>query len=222
MVKHMARKAKTPKFDYFNNAANCFGERQVHDAKWQDYLGNHEQKLTIEVGCARAELLLELARQNPDQNFLGVDRKSDRMWRPSKTAFEEKLSNIAFIQTDTRKLQEYIEPQTVDVIWVTFPDPYPRDRQLKHRLINKKFVAIYRDLLKPGGVVRFKTDDNDLYNFFIEEVVPAKDCRIRLISTSTDLHGSDLSEEYKIKTTYEQKWLAMGKNVSFAEFAFSQ
>lgn len=214
----MTRKAKTPKFKLFNSSLICFGELQEHDGRWQD-LFDLTKPLTIEVGCARAELLLELAKTYPYQNFVGVDRKSDRMWRPSITANELKMNNIAFVQTDIRKLAEYFDADSVDVLWITFPDPYPRDRQEKHRLINTKFLDIYKSILKPDGVIRFKTDDNDLYDYLINEVIPERK-DVLVVSQTRDLHSSDFNEEYKIKTTYEKKWLALGKNVSFCEFRF--
>ena len=215
----MARKAKAPKFEIFNTAPNCFGMRQMHDGSWPEYF-NNDGKITVEVGCARAELSLELARRYPDENFIGTDKKSDRMWAPAKKALAEKLPNIAFIQSDSRQLNEYFEDQSVDVIWVTFPDPYPRKKHTKNRLMNPRFIGIYKKMLKPGGVIRFKTDDDDLFNYFLEEVLP--EARGLVVhAQSNDLHNSDLSDEFKIKTVYEQKWIEMGRTINFIELSFS-
>jgi tRNA (guanine-N7-)-methyltransferase len=216
----MARNPKTPKFDIFNNLPSCFGERQNHDGKWQTYFANPDSKLTVEVGCGRAELSLELARRHRDENFIGVDKKSDRMWRPGLTASEEKLTNIAFIQTDSRELNEFFDDHCVDVVWVTFPDPYPRVKHEKNRLMNPRFLGVYKKLLKPGGVIRFKTDDNALFDYFKEEVLP-KTKGLNVLMESRDLHESDLPEEYKIITTYEARWIEMGRKISFIELSFS-
>ncbi len=220
MVKHMARKAKTPKHQSFNSSPNSFGERQAHDGKWNDYLPAYNKNLTLEVGCGRAELALELARLYPKQNFIGIDKKSDRMWRPAKTAIEEKLKNIAFIQTDFRKIEEFIPENSVDTIWITFPDPYPRGKHVKNRLINQRFMDTYKKLLKDDGVIRFKTDDNDLFEFFQDEVI-TKRKDIKIIAETRDLHESNLNEDYKILTTYETKWIEMGRKINFVELKFS-
>jgi len=220
MGNNMARKAKTPKFDVFNKLPNCFGRMQVHDGKWQDYFVDPKSKLTIEVGCGRAELSLELARRYSNENFIGIDKKSDRMWRPALTSQEEKLANIAFIQTDSRQLDEFFDDTCVDVVWVTFPDPYPRVKHEKNRLMNPRFIGIYKKLLKPGGVIRFKTDDTALFDYFKDEVLAMRN-DLKVIAETRDLHESDLAEEYKIITTYEERWIAISRKINFIELSFS-
>lgn len=220
MGSHMARKAKTPKFNLFNDSPNCFGSHQNHDGEFTDYFTNPNAKLSVEVGCGRAELIYDLAKNHPDQNFVGVDRKSDRMSATTKLVQAEKMTNLAFIQMDSQALAEYFDSGSLDVIWITFPDPYPRDRQEKHRLVNQNFINIYKTLLKPDGLVRFKTDDINLFNYFLEEVLPKlKDVKINC--QTNDLHASKLDDEYKILTTYEKKWIKQGLKINFIELSFN-
>jgi tRNA (guanine-N7-)-methyltransferase len=221
MGSDMARTPKTPKFDAFNSSAHCFGSRQEHDGTWQDHFAYSGQKLTVEVGCGHAELSLELARRYPDELFIGVDKKSDRMSRAAILASQEKLQNIGFIQTDSRQLQEFFDESQVDVVWVTFPDPYPRVKHEKNRLMNQRFIGIYKNLLKPGGLIRFKTDDETLFDYFMQEIFP-KHKDLEILLESRDLHDSDLPEEYKIITTYEERWIAEGRKIFFVELRFNQ
>lgn len=210
----MGRTSKLPRYDEFNGFDFCFGERQKHDNKVADSISNITGDLIVELGCGKAELSLGLAEKNPDNFYIGVDRKSDRMWRGAKTKIEKKLENIAFIQTDIRRLQDYLGGHSLDAIWITFPDPYPRDRHEKHRMVNKQFIDLYRKLLKPGGEIFFKTDDDALFEYFVDEVLP-KLKNVEVIERANNLHESNLSDDYKITTTYEKRWISEGKTVKF-------
>jgi tRNA (guanine-N7-)-methyltransferase len=138
------------------------------------------------------------------------------MSRAALTAEEEKLTNVGFIQTDSRQLEDFFDNAQVDVVWVTFPDPYPRVKHEKNRLMNQRFLGIYKRLLKPGGVIRFKTDDQALFDYFKDEIFP-KHKDLKILQESRDLHESALPEEYKIITTYERRWMAEGRKVYFVE-----
>ena len=118
----MARKAKKPKFSSANDIEIIFGRWQQHDKKIEDFLDG-SKRVVVELGCARAQPLLQMAKDDKQSLFVGVDRKSERMLPPAKTAIADNLTNIAFVQADIRDLGEYFENDSIDELWLTFPDP---------------------------------------------------------------------------------------------------
>jgi tRNA (guanine-N7-)-methyltransferase len=204
------RKAKTPKFAAFARYDNCFGYADQPDLI--DMAGN--RPIVLEVGCGRAELGLELARRHPDSLIIGIDIKSDRMYRPAETALAENLTNIVFVRSTMQQFAEILPDNAVDEIWITFPDPHPKKRASKHRLTGAAFQTCYRQLLKPSGLLRLKTDNDQLFAWSISAI---EDSGLFQIDTiSYDLHQDfpDQSDEC-IETTYERRYRAEGKLISY-------
>ncbi len=201
----------------FNELSNCFSElRPPKD--WQVIFGN-EHPINLELGCGKAEVSVALASLHPEHNFVGVDLKATRLWRPAKTALANNQTNLAFLQLHILTLGEFFADNSVDSIWITFPDPYPKARQAKHRMLNNNFLDLYKQLLKPGGSVNFKTDNLKLFEYCLEVLAERPD--ITTHELSFDLHNSDLPAATKIETTYEKKFRAMGETINYVQFTFS-
>jgi tRNA (guanine-N7-)-methyltransferase len=132
---------------------------------------------------------------------------------PASTALEEGLTNIAFIQADTKQLIDVFKEGSVDEIWLTFPDPYPKDRQAKHRMTGQNFVKLYHKLLKPGGIFHFKTDDRQLFAWSLGEL--ATDRLLELNFQTDSLHDEAGHDEAKILTFYEKRFLAEGLKTNY-------
>lgn len=178
-----------------------------------------EAPLILELGCGKAEFSFALAKKYPEKKFVGIDLKTDRMWYPAKQALEEGMDNLAFLWIHLLEIGEHFGQGEVDEIWITFPDPFPKARQVKHRMINPPFLEKYQGILKKGGKVKFKTDNRGLFLYALEVFVAQKN--IRLDELSFDLHGAEaLPEDYKVKTTYEKEFLAMGLPINFVAFSF--
>ena len=140
--------------------------------------------LILELGCGKGEYTLELARRNPDRNYVGVDIKGARLWRGAKTATEEGLPNVAFLRTRIEFITAYFAPGEVSEIWLTFSDPQPKSEN--NRLSSPLFLERYRSMLKPGGIVRLKTDSRFLHEY-TRAVVEANG--LKLLACTTDLYG---------------------------------
>ncbi len=207
----ITRKRKKWKFAQFNQWTNCFQVSHVSPELWATYF-KHAQPLTVEIGAGRADLSVELARQRPEHNFVAVDIKSDRLYTGAKTALEEKLSNIAFVRAELRQMGELFVPGSIAELWLTFPDPFERKKHAKHRLTHPNFLQTYKQLLAPGGVLHFKTDNRELFLWSLEQLV-AEDWKLHELNF--DLHASDLPEAYKITTYYERKFMAEGTPINF-------
>ena len=213
----MARR-KIFKKSEFRNFSHCFTSIPDTGREWRAYLPAHKS-LVLELGCGKAELLLELARRYPEKNFLGIDLKMDRMWYPAGIALEEGLTNVAFLALDLRNINTYLFENEAEEIWITFPDPFPKNRQAKHRMINPLFLKQYEQILQPGKSLHFKTDNLDLFHYALEVFV--KQGNIRFHALSFDLHEAEhLAAETKILTTYEKAFLEMGMKINYVQMGF--
>lgn len=204
----------------FEDAATCMHSEEAmkHKGAWKAYFGN-DNPLTLELGCGKAELSLELARRHPDINYLGIDIKPDRLARPAQMAKAEGLTNIAFIHLNLITLAEHFDENEVDEIWITFPDPFPKKRQAKHRMTNAAFLKGYREVLKPTGKVQFKTDNLPLFQYSMEVFV--QEGNIKFEALTFDLHANeDLPDDTKIETYFEQRFRAEGFDINYVKFGF--
>ncbi len=216
----MARTSKTPRYNEFNDAPNTFGKFSTDPKEWKNLLDT-SFPLTLELGCGKAEVTLGMAAKYSKQNYIGVDLKADRLWRASKTAIEDSLTNTAFIQSDILLLEDYFDESSVDVIWITFPDPFPKKRQAKHRMLNRNFLDIYKKLLKADGYIRFKTDNQPLFEWALELLSLQKDLRVS--NVSFDMHSViDDGDDAGFITSYERRFLSEGITTKYLEVRFEQ
>jgi len=187
--------------------------------KWnQDYFKN-DNPITVEFACGRGEYSVGMARQNPNRNYIGVDKKGDRLWKGSTWAVEEQLANVAFLRTEILFTESFFEVGEVDEIWLTFPDPRPRIRDIKRRLSSSRYIDMYKKILLPSGFFRFKTDNTDLFNFTLEELGYRND--MVDFEYTHDLYESHLRPEcYDIKTRYEEMFAAKGEKIKYLRFRF--
>lgn len=187
---------------------------------WSKNFFKNDNPLTLELACGRGEYTVGLATLFPNNNYIGVDIKGERIWRGSTTALESNLSNAGFLRTMIILVENFFKEQEVNEIWITFPDPRPRIRDIKRRLTSPRFLSIYKRLLKPGGYVRLKTDNTGLYEYTLEELSMRDD--IIDLKFTDDLYNSELRPEcFDIKTRYEQAFAAKGEKIKYLRFRFA-
>jgi tRNA (guanine-N7-)-methyltransferase len=185
----------------------------------RDYF-KRDKPITLELACGRGEYSVGMAKLFPERNFIGVDKKGDRLWKGSTWAVEDQLSNVAFLRTEILFIESFIADGEMDEIWLTFPDPRPRIRDAKRRLSSSRYIDMYKKLLRPGGYFRFKTDNTDLFNFTLEELGQRND--LEDFEFTHDLYASDLRAEcYDIKTRYEEMFAAKGEKIKYLRFRFA-
>lgn len=178
----------------------------------------HKSGFTLELGCGQGDYTINLAQLHPHKRLIGVDRKPSRIYNGAKHSNEIKIKNAGFLIGYAELLSEIFAPHSVDEIWITFPDPYPRRSSMKKRLTHPRFLEIYKKILKSGGVVSLKTDDDTLYNYTLKVI---DELGLKLIKESSDLYsGGKLTEEEKILTKYERQHLADGKKIKLVRFSF--
>jgi tRNA (guanine-N7-)-methyltransferase len=187
--------------------------------KWSGDFFKNENPITVELACGRGEYTTGLASLFPNNNYIGVDIKGERIWKGSSHAIENKLLNVGFLRTMILLIENFFDEKEVNEIWITFPDPRPRKRDIKRRLTSPRFLAIYKRLLKPGGYVRLKTDNTGLYEYSLEELQTRTD--IEDLKFTNDIYNSDLRPEcFDIKTKFEQEYAAKGETIKYLRFRF--
>ncbi|GGH14113.1 tRNA (guanine-N(7)-)-methyltransferase [Pedobacter zeae] len=220
MQKKLLGKDKLRRFAEIETFANVYqlDAGKALKGNWASAHFKNENPIVLELACGKGEYSVNLARLFPDKNFIGVDYKGNRIWRGAKTAIEEQIDNVAFLRIQIENILDYFNEGEIDEIWITFPDPQPQDSREKKRLTFPAFLNRYKMVLKPGGKVNLKTDNDQLYAYTCEKVAELS----LLVHKNTDhLYTSDLVDDVlSIKTYYEKKYLLHDKNINYIQFSF--
>ena len=185
----------------------------------EQMFGGHPGDIVLELGCGKGEYTLELARRNPDKNYIGVDIKGARLWRGAKTATAEGLPNVAFLRTRIEFITAFFGPGEVSEIWLTFSDPQLRASENK-RLSSALFLDRYRNFLKPEGIIHLKTDSRFLFEY-TRAVATVNG--LPILAETIDLYGQGRphplpAEVREVQTFYESMFLEMGLPITYMEF----
>ncbi len=225
----MAGKRKLEHFDEMKtfphvfepSLEEVFRKDYKQKGKWNSFFDKN-LPLVLELGCGKGEYTLGMAKLFPNKNFIGIDIKGARMWRGAKTSLEEGIKNVAFLRTRIEFIESCFANNEVDEIWITFPDPQPKDRQEKKRLTNKLFIDRYKKFLKKEGVIHLKTDSLFFFDYTLEEI---KKQNYNLIESTHDLYadGFQMKEPLdqkilNIKTHYEKIFTEKGHKINYLKF----
>jgi tRNA (guanine-N7-)-methyltransferase len=201
----ISRKRKKYRFALFANSPICFEAEQ-----WK----NRPKANILEMGAGTGLFSVALATDAPTKQVVACDVKADRLQTGARLAEQAKLSNIRFLRGRADLLKDFFEESTLENIWITFPDPFPKERSAKHRLTHPRFLAIYKKLLQKDGALYFKTDAINLFQWSLEQLV-AEGWQIGELSF--DLHESMLDKNYKTMTTYEKRFISEGLSINFVK-----
>lgn len=180
-------------------------EPQNMKGKWHEFFEN-ENPIHIEIGMGKGKFITTLAQQNPNINYIGIEKYSSVLIRALEKRAEIELDNLIFIRMDAEEIEEVFEKDEVDCIYLNFSDPWPKDRHAKRRLTSTQFLARYDKVLKREGEVIFKTDNRPLFDFSLEQV---EEAGWKLKNHTFDLHHSEYMEG-NVMTEYEEKFSAEG------------
>jgi tRNA (guanine-N7-)-methyltransferase len=187
--------------------------------KWRSDFFKNDNPVTLELACGRGEYTIGLAKLFQYRNYIGVDIKGERLWKGSTLAVEQKLENVAFLRTQILMIENFFDAGEVNEIWLTFPDPRPRKRDVKRRLTSPRFLDLYKRLSGSGCYVRFKTDNTSLFEYTLEEMQSRQD--IEDFRYTFDVYNSDLRQEcFDIKTRYEEEFASKGESIKYLRFRF--
>lgn len=174
--------------------------------RWKEEFEN-ENPIRIEIGMGKGKFITTLAQQNPDINYIGIEKYSSVLIRAVEKCEELEVPNLRFIRMEAEYICDVFEEGEIDRIYLNFSDPWPKERHAKRRLTSKQFFDRYNVILKEEGNVEFKTDNDLLFQFSLEQVPEAG---WKFVEQTWDLHNDERMMEGNVMTEYESKFSAMG------------
>lgn len=220
----MGSKNKLKRFnenETFKNVIQPTREEVINDSlslkgKWHERFGNNNP-IVLELGCGKGEYTVGLAQLNPDKNFIGIDIKGARFWRGAKTAIEDKMDNVYFIRTQIELITSIFQEGEVSEIWITFPDPQIKYKRTKHRMTNESFLANYKKILSPDGVMHLKTDSEFMHGYTLGLLHGAGH---EVLYANHDIYKNQGApkEVLNIQTFYEKQYLEKNKAITYTRF----
>ncbi len=188
--------------------------------KWNTDQFRRDAPLVLELGCGGGEYTVGLAQLAPEKNYIGVDIKGARLWRGARFAREQGLENVAFLRTHVDHLLSCFGTHEVDEIWLTFSDP--QIGKARKRLTSPLFLARYKEVLKPGGIIHLKTDSHVLYEYTLEQIteygLPVHEQSANVYADLVPRSSPAQQAVLNIRTYYEQRWLEEGRTIHYVRF----
>ena len=186
----------------------------IHEPKekkgtWKEIFGN-DHPIHIEIGMGKGQFIIEMAKRNPEINYVGIERYSTVLVKALRKREQEELGNLYFMCMDARLLAEAFAPGEVAKIYLNFSDPWPKDRHAGRRLTSPQFMAVYNQFLAADGSVEFKTDNRELFDYSLEAIPEAG---WKISASTFDLHHNAEMNEGNVMTEYETKFSAEGKPI---------
>ncbi|CEK33757.1 tRNA guanine-N(7)-methyltransferase,tRNA (guanine-N(7)-)-methyltransferase,tRNA (guanine-N(7)-)-methyltransferase,tRNA (guanine-N(7)-)-methyltransferase,Putative methyltransferase [[Clostridium] sordellii] len=179
-----------------------------------DFKGNWNEKfqndnpIHVEFGTGRGKFLTTLAKQNPNINYIAMEMKEEVLLKAVEKAVENELNNILFIWGDVNNILDYFDKGELSRVYINFCDPWPKKRWYKRRLTYRGFLENYKKLLNDDGEIHFKTDNEKLFEFSLNEFSEAN---LKLKNINLDLANSDY--EGNVTTEYEDKFMSYGMKI---------
>ena len=191
---------------------------EAHAGSWRHAFKN-EQPLVLEIGCGKGGFAGQYALQNPDKNIIALDIKIDMLGVGRRTIvrlFEEAgkgdaIDNLLLVNYNVEQLDKIILPEDkIERLFINFCNPWPRPKHKKRRLTYYKKLEMYKRFLQPEAEIRFKTDDDELFEESLEYFAQSG---YEILYLTRDLHASGFAEN--IETEHEKMFTEEGKKIKF-------
>lgn len=190
--------------DLLSSSEDIVDVESKYAGKIDEFFGT-EQPIHIEVGTGMGTFITELARRNPEVNYVGIELDKNVMIRVLEKVRELKLENVRLLLLDAGKINEYFNEDEVDRVYLNFSDPWPKSRHEKRRLTFRSFLENYKSILKQGGELHFKTDNRGLFEY---SLISLNQFGMDFHEVILNLHEDE--PEDNIRTEYEDKFSAKG------------
>ena len=187
-------------------------EATAHKGHWRELFGN-EGRLYLELGCGKGKFITARAMADQEANFIGIEGLDAVIVRGLEKATENEVKNVRYVMEYVKDIRDFFEEGELDGIYLNFSDPWPKARHAKRRLTYGDTLLKYKQVLKPEGFIAFKTDNEGLFDFTMEEI---ERLGFEIKEMSRDLHNSDLAAK-EFTTEYEEKFHGYGKNINYVK-----
>lgn len=187
---------------------------ETYRGKWRASL-REQASLYIEIGTGKGRFITESAKQHPDVLYIGIEKMKSVIVSALDKVLEADVANVKLLNMDARDLAGVFAEGEVDRIFLNFSDPWPKARHEKRRLTYRRFLALYENILKPGGEIHLKTDNRDFFEYSVESF---QAYGLTVKHVNRNVHESGM--EGNVMTEYEQKFFAKGKPIFRCEAKF--
>ena len=181
-----------------------------YKGKWKEVFNNNNP-IHIEIGMGKGDFIIGMAKNNPNINFIGIEMYDSVIVKAVNKLEEENISNLKLIRMDARLIEDVFDKE-IDLIYLNFSDPWPKNRNAKRRLTHERFLNRYENIFKSKKTIFMKTDNIDLFAFSIESL---SEFGYKLKNVTLDLHNSDF--EGNVMTEYEKKFSSKGVRINRLE-----
>lgn len=200
-------------------------EPTANKGRWNEVFGN-DKPIWLEIGCGKGQFITRHAAAHPDRNYIAVEGHESVVLRALEKAAaletvealggqaDRGADNLCFILEYVKDIRDLFADGELAGIYLNFSDPWPKERHAKRRLTYGKRLRQYAQIIRPGGAIAFKTDNEGLFAFSLEQI---EEEGMEILELSRDLHQSPYSEE-NITTEYEDKFASVGKNINYVKF----
>ncbi|MBR2019785.1 MAG: tRNA (guanosine(46)-N7)-methyltransferase TrmB [Clostridia bacterium] len=178
-----------------------------------------QKPIHMEIGCGKGDFAVGMAAKYNDCNWIAMERVPDVACvalEKAMIAKDSRPDNLRFLIGDAKNLTEWFLPHSVDCIYLNFSDPWPKKGYAKRRLTHGGFLELYCSVLRPGGLLRLKTDNEGLFDFSLEQFAA---CGLTVEWQTRDLHHSEKADE-NIMTEYERNFSEKGQVIYSAWVRF--
>lgn len=176
---------------------------------------NNDNPIEIEIGMGKGKFISSKAKDNPQINYVGIEKFDSVIIRAIDAVKEEDLQNLKLLHFDAKELNEVFDSGEVQRIYLNFSDPWPKSRHAKRRLTHPSFLNVYKTILKKEGWIEFKTDNQTLFEYSMEMF---KEQGLQILDMNLDLHKN--GSEGIITTEYEERFKNLGNAIFFAKVSF--
>ena len=176
---------------------------------------DQDRPLFLEIGCGKGNFIIRKALDNPDKNYIAIEGQETVILRALEKAraVDGGIPNLKFMMTFVHSMDEFFTEGQLEGIYLNFSDPWPKAHHAKRRLTYRQRLLDYRWALRAGGFIEFKSDNDQLYDFTLEEIGAAG---LEITEESRDLHSSPYESRYTM-TEYEEKFRNRGKNINYVK-----
>lgn len=198
------------KDEIINNSAIVVKDAKDHKGKWQEYFGNNNP-IHLEIGIGMGSFIKNSAINNPDINYIGIEKAVSIIARAIQKIEEVELSNIRIIGMDASYIEECFD-KDIDCLYLNFSDPWPKQKHAVRRLTSDVFLKRYDNIFRGSKKIFLKTDNYNLFAFSLKTLV---NHGYKIDKVSYDLHNSDI--ENNIMTEYEERFVKKGMKINYLE-----
>lgn len=177
-----------------------------YKGKWKENVFHNDHPIHIEIGMGKGLFITTLAMQNPDINYIGIEKYSSVIIRAFDKRDTLEINNLIFMRLDAENITDFFDAGEVSRIYLNFSDPWPKDRHAKRRLTSHQFLSRYDKILDNNGYIQFKTDNSSLFEFSVKEIQRSGWV---LNDINYNLHKDGPAPD-NVMTEYEKKFYNIG------------